>query len=211
MSPINTNLNLNLALLYVLPHLQHSYFHLFDLSCNLGHNVTVVFVTVFQICWSQCHTRMSKRGPSTPGLLLDGRNKHRRRRDIQRQLRQPPDLPPNTAHNVRLFVARQFPPPVEVFSIGHMNIQCQNCQALCFPREALNCCHNGKVSLPPLSPYPQEMQDLLTKNNSQARNFRENICQYNSAMAFASFGVNILPTDQEVFTHFAVMVRYIIK
>ena len=114
-------------------------------------------------------------------------------RDYQLPTHQELPLPPNTAHNVRLFVGRQFPPQVEVFSIGHMTEQCQFCQAFRFPMEPLNCCHNGKVSLPPLSPYPQELKNLLTQNNAQSRNFKENIRQYNSAVAFASFGANILP------------------
>ena len=30
------------------------------------------------------------------------------------------------------------------------------------PSEPLNCCHNGKVSLPPLGDYPSPLKDLST-------------------------------------------------
>ena len=73
-------------------------------------------------------------------------------------------------------------------SVGPMTTQCQHCQALRFPRESLNCCHSGKVSLPALADYPQPLKDLFTSTSSEARNFRENIRKYNSAFSFASFG-----------------------
>ena len=43
---------------------------------------------------------------------------------------------------------------------------CQHCQALIFPIESLNCCHNGKVSLPPLGEYPSPLKDLFTGSNT---------------------------------------------
>ena len=70
-----------------------------------------------------------------------------------------------------------------------MNNTCLYCNALCVPNEALNCCHNGKVSLPQLSTYPEELKNLLMSYSSQVKNFRQHIRQYNSA--FASLGANI--------------------
>jgi hypothetical protein len=106
---------------------------------------------------------------------------------------QQPDIPPNTAHNIARFIGRQCPPPVAVYSMGKMDIVCQFCQALHFKGELRNCCHNGKVALPQLSPYPADMNTLLTGNSAQSRNFMDNIRNYNSGIAFASFGGNILP------------------
>ena len=40
-----------------------------------------------------------------------------------------------------------------------------HCQALKFPSEPLNCCHNEKVSLPPLVDYPS-LKDLFTGSNT---------------------------------------------
>ena len=69
-----------------------------------------------------------------------------------------------------------------------MNIICDYCQAKRLANESSNCCHNGKVQVTPISQYPQELYTLLTGNNTRSKNFRENIRQYNSAMAFASLG-----------------------
>ena len=60
--------------------------------------------------------------------------------------------------------------------------------ALPFPSEPLNCCHNGKVSLPPLGDYSSPLKDLFTgSNTAESSNFQENIRQYNSGFSFASF------------------------
>ena len=42
--------------------------------------------------------------------------------------------------------------------------------------EPLNCCHNGKVSLPPLGDYPSPLKDLFTGcNTTVSSNFQDNI------------------------------------
>jgi hypothetical protein len=73
--------------------------------------------------------------------------------------------------------------------LGPMTRVCEHCQALRFQTEALNCCHNGKVSLPSLGNYPAPLKDLFTGSSTEAINFRENIRQYayNSSFSFASF------------------------
>jgi hypothetical protein len=72
--------------------------------------------------------------------------------------------------------------------LGRMTRVGEHCQALRFPTKALNCCHNGKISLPALADYPPPLKDLLTGSSSEARNFMEHIRKYNSAFSFASFG-----------------------
>ena len=95
------------------------------------------------------------------------------------------------AHMVQ-FLARRFPLQVDPFSIGTLTTKCSFCNALLFQKENHNCCHKGKVKLPPLAPYPTELKDLFTTDTPQAQNFRANIRSYNSSMAFTSFGANIV-------------------
>jgi len=78
------------------------------------------------------------------------------------------------------------------FTIGLMHELCEYCGALRFRRETRNCCHNGKVQLPPLSPYPEELNNLLCSGDEQSKNFQDNIRQYNSALSFASFGAQVV-------------------
>ncbi len=55
-----------------------------------------------------------------------------------------------------------------------------------------SCCHNGKVALEPLRPYPDALRHLMTdKADRAAKNFQENIRSYNSACAFASMGAQL--------------------
>jgi hypothetical protein len=96
------------------------------------------------------------------------------------------------------FLACRCPPPAARFNIGSVNNTeniCRYCNALRFKGESLNCCHNGKVDLPPIHPYPPNMNELLTGNNAKSHNFHDNIRNYNSDMAFASFGAqtSLLP------------------
>ena len=82
---------------------------------------------------------------------------------------------------------------IPVYYIGRMDVRCRFCGALRFQREQLNCCHNGKVSLPPLQEYPENLRLLFDADNAEGSNFSQNIRKYNSAFAFASFGANIRP------------------
>ena len=66
--------------------------------------------------------------------------------------------------------------------LGPMTRVSQHCKALRFPSEPLNCCHNGKVSLPLLGDYPLPLKDLFTgSNTAESSNFQDN-----SAFSFAS-------------------------
>lgn len=92
--------------------------------------------------------------------------------------------------------------------VGPMTTQCEHCQALRFPRENLNCCHSGKVSLPALVEYPQSLKDLFTGTSSEARNFRDNIRHYNSAFSFASFGVQTIQVSATATTEYSEHFNY---
>ena len=69
---------------------------------------------------------------------------------------------------------------------------CPLCRALRFQSEPLNCCHNGKVNLPPLGVFPSALKSLFTDSTELATNFQRNIRQYNSAFSFASFGAQMV-------------------
>ena len=69
-----------------------------------------------------------------------------------------------------------------------MDVRCQYCGALRFEREQLNCCHNGKVSLPPLQEYPEILRLLFYADNAEGSNFRQNIRNYNSRQNKTSSG-----------------------
>ena len=78
-----------------------------------------------------------------------------------------------------------------VYYLGQMNELCQYCESLRFPNEQRNCCHNGKVSLTQLCEYPESLKELFMGSTQDSINFRNNIRNYNSAFAFASFGANV--------------------
>lgn len=81
---------------------------------------------------------------------------------------------------------------------GLMNKECNECCALMFEDESLLnkkkqyalCCQKGQISLPKLNEMPQELVDLLVKNDRRGKFFRKHIRKFNSALAFASFGIN---------------------
>ncbi|KAF2346468.1 hypothetical protein FHG87_022775 [Trinorchestia longiramus] len=73
-----------------------------------------------------------------------------------------------------------------------MNVMCRFCSAFRFQGELLNCCHNGKVRLPSLQECPLLLRRLLECDNHEARNYRDNIRNYNAAFSFASFGADVI-------------------
>ena len=79
-----------------------------------------------------------------------------------------------------------------------MNVKCTECHALHFDCEKLRkstCIQiqfgmyylEGKVQLPALPAWPQELQELYQNN----WDFVENICQYNNTFAFTFLGVEV--------------------
>ncbi|KAJ3817348.1 hypothetical protein F5880DRAFT_1451014, partial [Lentinula raphanica] len=53
------------------------------------------------------------------------------------------------------------------------------------------CCKHGEVCIPLLRSPPEYLWLLYTSQDLQAKEFRENIAQYNAALAFTSLGVSI--------------------
>ena len=51
------------------------------------------------------------------------------------------------------------------------------------------CCQRGHIDVPYQSQPPDTLSTLLDSNNDDARHFRENIQQYNMALAFMSLGI----------------------
>ena len=81
-------------------------------------------------------------------------------------------------------------PPIH--NIGPMNVVCEYFHAKIFLNKSnFKCCQNGKVRLDNLSPYPDQLKNLIVEETVQAKNFQENIRKYNSAFAFASLTANI--------------------
>ena len=99
------------------------------------------------------------------------------------------------------FIGRKSPCTVNPFVLGGFKYICEFCDALKLKNEGHQCCHNGKVTLPIPSAYPIELKNLLINNDIKSKNFKEYIRQYNSAMAFASFGAKLdLPTGRGPYT-----------
>ncbi|EED24354.1 hypothetical protein TSTA_077210 [Talaromyces stipitatus ATCC 10500] len=48
------------------------------------------------------------------------------------------------------------------------------------------CCRKGKVLLPAIRPPPDDLKELYTSTTGPAIAFQDNICYYNSALAFTS-------------------------
>ena len=85
-------------------------------------------------------------------------------------------------------------------NLGEMNVACRHCGALHWMAEKTSkssnanpafgqCCNHGKVQLPAIQEPPEALRTLFVGNDPQAREFRDNIRQYNMALAFTSVGV----------------------
>ena len=53
------------------------------------------------------------------------------------------------------------------------------------------CCGNGGVQLPAIAPPPTQLLYFFAELTPEAQRFRENIRQYNTALAFTSLGVKV--------------------
>ncbi|XP_057310488.1 uncharacterized protein LOC130648452 [Hydractinia symbiolongicarpus] len=81
-----------------------------------------------------------------------------------------------------------------VHTLGPMSDTCPYCSSKKFQNEGnFKCCQSGKVALPELNEYPEELTHLLTGREQLCKNFQTNIRKYNSSFAFASLGANIRP------------------
>ncbi|KAI0061143.1 hypothetical protein BV25DRAFT_1775338, partial [Artomyces pyxidatus] len=83
-----------------------------------------------------------------------------------------------------------------------MDVRCRYCNALHWVDERVQdssvtaprfgmCCDHGQVRLPALPEPPQLLKDLFVGDDPVAKEFREHIRSYNSALAFTSLGVHI--------------------
>lgn len=81
-----------------------------------------------------------------------------------------------------------------------MNVVCLYCQARHWMDEKLAssskttpkfgmCCNHGQVVPQPVQAPPPLLQHLFTSDDPQSKEFRDNIRQYNMALAFTSLGV----------------------
>ncbi|GBL86017.1 hypothetical protein AVEN_89075-1 [Araneus ventricosus] len=52
----------------------------------------------------------------------------------------------------------------------------------------ISCCHEGKVRLPNLTEAPDLFKELFCSNSQEAKDYRQQIREYNAALAFASMG-----------------------
>ena len=88
---------------------------------------------------------------------------------------------------------------IEVHDLGRMDLICRFCKAYHWKAEQLSkktngqpnygmCCFSGKVITPKLENIPPELQQLLDGNDSVSKKFRENIRNYNNALAMTSVG-----------------------
>ena len=83
-------------------------------------------------------------------------------------------------------------------TLGFMRHVCGYCGARHFLQERTagteaqpsfgSCCMHGKVQLNAIPEYPPYWRNLLNKQDAIGRHFRECICKYNMALAFASTG-----------------------
>lgn len=86
-----------------------------------------------------------------------------------------------------------------------MSSTCTHCGALHWLAERVSnssqrtprygtCCKHGEVVLDPYPDPPRELQRLFIGDDSMSASFRDNIRQYNAALAFTSLGADIVET-----------------
>jgi hypothetical protein len=87
-----------------------------------------------------------------------------------------------------------------------MDVKCQHCGALHWLAEKTAnssqsnpqfgaCCNHGKVVIENLAEPPEGIRRLLLDDTDQAKDYRNNMWQYNIALSFTSLGVT---EDQSV-------------
>ncbi|ETW86527.1 hypothetical protein HETIRDRAFT_307199 [Heterobasidion irregulare TC 32-1] len=97
---------------------------------------------------------------------------------------------------------RPYQEPDARYSVGHMDVECSHCKALHFSSKKLSfstrnhirfgmCCLQGQIRLPVLLDPPQTLRNLLCGDTENAKSFRLNIRQYNSAFAFTSIAAKL--------------------
>ncbi|KAJ6462878.1 hypothetical protein C8R45DRAFT_752003, partial [Mycena sanguinolenta] len=128
---------------------------------------------------------------------------HRHRRVLHRHCRAPPPAPRRRRRRrlEEIPVARRpYTEPEARHDLGRMDVKCGRCGALHWDNEKLSkstvheakfgmCCNQGKVVLQELNVLPPDLEKLFAEDSTQAKEFRKNIAQYNTALSFTSLGV----------------------
>jgi hypothetical protein len=159
--------------------------------------------------------RGSRAPRSTPQAEEDltprqrGQRARRAREQAEREFTQLPTPPATQGVAPGLSVAdaaqplarRMYREPAERHDLGPMDEECSRCHALHWSAERVHhkdlgwgfgiCCDHGMVQLPSFPDPPDELRQLLDGQDPDSREFRENIRQYNAALAFTSLGVQI--------------------
>jgi hypothetical protein len=99
-------------------------------------------------------------------------------------------------------IARQpFVDPPSRHDLGRMEHECQHCKALHWHDERVYragegwsygmCCSHGQVRLPSIPEPPPNIKALFEGSHRLSAVFRNNVRQYNAALAFTSMGVQV--------------------
>jgi len=126
------------------------------------------------------------------------------------QMLPPPVAVPGGTHRPartrgELPVARRpYVEPVVRHDLGRMEHTCPKCGALHWLNERVQkagstnmhplfgmCCGDGSVKLPAPPPPPDPLRRFFSAPTQEARQFRENIRQYNAALSFTSLGAQV--------------------
>ena len=130
--------------------------------------------------------------------LTDEERQHRRERNAANMRRRRAEQQPREANIAQMdFMENNVQP----FNVGKNEYKCFGCNALMFKGELHKgvlgrdakfsmCCAYGSIQLPDIQPPPEELQHLLTSDDARSKEFRTHIRMYNSAVAFASIGVD---------------------
>ncbi|KAJ7193539.1 hypothetical protein GGX14DRAFT_378904, partial [Mycena pura] len=119
-----------------------------------------------------------------------------------------PSSPPRREHRQprrrradELPLARQpYVEPAGRHLLDRMDVNCSHCHVKHWIEERVStssqvnpkfgmCCNHGKVIVDTLEDAPQELRALFEGDSAQAKEFRKNIAQYNTALSFTSLGV----------------------
>ena len=114
----------------------------------------------------------------------------------------PDFIAPEIPAIAELPLARQaFSRDWPVHYMGKMEVECPDCGALHWRCEKLKdspqirpkfgtCCFSGKIQLPKIEDPPVELLNYLRGDDPISKGFRDNIRQYNNALAMTSLGCN---------------------
>ena len=88
-------------------------------------------------------------------------------------------------------IRKMCPPNLNYVDSGNMDYVCSNCSAIFWKTEfSKKSCHYGKVILPPLSEYNEDLKKLLYD-----KNFKELIRYYNNKYSLASFNATVIENN----------------